>query len=520
MSLDVSSIATPELMYCSDIFDSATGVNDGLARRAIKNVLKAQSFDCIPLRNSEGDVRRIARRRLHKGDLKKHVFILNLDECAKTSKNSSILSAIFAILSNEHHILLVVDENDKLEALVTLNLIAQPLVLDYLRLKFAQLEESGWQWNSEFLGEVTCNHLTYAKEVYESIVNLAEMVDDNKPLPHDIDFSKQIVEILLLLQPLKNIKDDIGEERFSLEPKANTHPEDTALSLMTKPAAALIESDEKEMKTVFEIFAQENDWDYLVVRDKEHEPKQLLSVDSQGNMIYQYIKRVEPLTQRLSMIQSLIDRDFCPLFCIDEQTDELGIISIEELILDNGFIPKILERISKVEENTRVRSFLEGNLYIREGKYGALLVAKANWINIIAKQPEDIREPLDALREWRNLLAHSYLALVGTRNLPVWMRYGFLEGINKLSTCEAAVGEVEKNQVYTALFGLNEYLKRYNNGNDFFRKSCGLIDASIGDENNLILQFAEAPQNWKKILQKIPPTDLITWTGLSRVDVP
>ena len=518
MTLDVSSIATPGLTYCADVFDSGTDVNDDIARRAIKNILKAQSFDSIPLRNIEGDVRRIARRRLHKGDLKKHVFILDIDECASTRKNSSILSALFDILSNEHHILLVVDDKNQLEGLVTLNLIAQPVVLDYLRLKFAQLEESGWQWNREFLGEVTCNHLTYAREVYDSIVDLAKMVDDNKPLPDDIEFSKQIVRILLLLQPLKNIKDEFGGERFWIEPKIHTHPDDTALSLMTKPAAALIEDDEEVMRTVFRIFARENDWDYLVVRDKKHEPKQLLSFESQERMSYQNIKRVKPLTHRLNMIQSLIDRDFCPLFCIDEQTDELGIISIEELLLDDGFIPKILERISKVEENTRLRSYLEGNLYIKEGKYGAL-VAKANWINIIAKQPEEIREPLDSLREWRNLLAHSYLALVGTRNLPVWMRYGFLEGINNIKTCEEALGEVEKDQVYTALFGLNEYLKRYNNGNDFFRKSCGLTDASVGDENNLILQFAEAPQNWKKILQKIPPADLLKWTGLSRIDV-
>ena len=519
MVLNVSSVATPGLMYCADVFDSGTDVNDEIARRAIKNILKAQSFDSIPLRNIEGDVHRIARRRLHKGDLEEHVFILNVDECASTRKNSSILSALFDILSNEHHILLVVDENDKLEALVTLNLIAQPVVLDYLRLKFAQLEESGWKWNREFLGEVTCNHLTYAREVYDSIVDLAKMVDDNKPLPDDIEFSKQIVQILLLLQPLKNINDEFDGERFWLEPKIHTHPDDTALSLMTKPAAALIDDNEEVMRTVFRIFAQENDWDYLVVRDKKHEPKQLLSIVSQEQMSYQNIKRVKPLTHRLNMIQSLIDRDFCPLFCIDEQTNELGIISIEELLLDDGFIPKILERISKVEENTRVQSFLEGNLYIREGKYGALLVAKANWVDIIAKQPEEIREPLDSLREWRNLLAHSYLALVGTRNLPVWMRYGFLEGINNIETCEEALGEVEKDQVYTALFGLNEYLKRYNNGNDFFRKSCGLTDASVGDENNLILQFAEAKKKWKKILQNIPPADLLKWTGLSRIDV-
>ena len=400
-----------------------------------------------------------------------------------------------------------------------MNLIAQPVVLDYLRLKFAQLEESGWQWNRKFLGEVTCNHLAYASEVYESIVGLAEMVDDNNPLPEDIEFSKQIVRILLLLQPLKNIDNEIGEGRFFLEPKTEIHPDDTALSLMTKPAAALIESDEGEMRTVFEIFAQENDWDYLVVKNERHEPKKLLSIGVQGQMNYQNIKKVKPLTDRLEMIQLLIDRDFSPLFSIDEQSKELGIISIEELILDDGFIPKILERISKVDEKSRLQAFSEGHLYLKKGKFGPLLVAKANWIDVINRQPEEIQEPLHSLREWRNLLAHSYLPLVGTRDLPVWMRYGFLKGVKNLEKCEAALAEVEKDKTYQAIFGLNEYLRIHENGNDFHRKSSGLKSASIGDEDNLVLQFADAQVNWNQILEKIQATDLLTWTGLSRIDV-
>ena len=313
MSLDVSSIATPELVYCTDVFDSDSDVSLDFARKAVGNILKANLWDSIPLRNSGGTSGDCKKAPAQRGS-EDHVFILDLDECATMSKDSSILSALFAILSNEHHILLVVDEDNKLEGLVTLNLIAQPAVLDYLRLKFAQLEESGWQWNRKFLGEVTCNHLAYASEVYESIVGLAEMVDDNNPLPEDIEFSKQIVRILLLLQPLKNIDNEIGEGRFFLELKTEIHPDDTALSLMTKPAAALIESDEGEMRTVFEIFAQENDWDYLVVKNERHEPKKLLSIGVQGQMNYQNIKKVKPLTDRLEMIQLLIDRDFSPSF--------------------------------------------------------------------------------------------------------------------------------------------------------------------------------------------------------------
>ena len=93
MSLDVSSIATPELVYCTDVFDSDSDVGLDFARKAVGNILKANLWDSIPLRNSGGDVRRIARRRLHKG-IEDHVFILDLDECATMSKDSSILSAL------------------------------------------------------------------------------------------------------------------------------------------------------------------------------------------------------------------------------------------------------------------------------------------------------------------------------------------------------------------------------------------------------------------------------------------
>ena len=41
MVLNVSSIATPGLMYCADVFDSGTDENDDVARRAIKNILKS-----------------------------------------------------------------------------------------------------------------------------------------------------------------------------------------------------------------------------------------------------------------------------------------------------------------------------------------------------------------------------------------------------------------------------------------------------------------------------------------------
>ena len=70
-------------------------------------------------------------------------------------------------------------------------------------MKIARLSVNGWNWNqltSDFQID-----LNYGQIIYDEIINLAELVDDDLgSLSPDIEVSTQIVKILQLLQPLKN----------------------------------------------------------------------------------------------------------------------------------------------------------------------------------------------------------------------------------------------------------------------------------------------------------------------------
>ena len=75
MKLTVNSIASGGLVYCKDPSDIETTLEGKTTiYRAIHNILKSQKFDCIPLRNDKRQVKRVARRRLHDGDLEQEIL--------------------------------------------------------------------------------------------------------------------------------------------------------------------------------------------------------------------------------------------------------------------------------------------------------------------------------------------------------------------------------------------------------------------------------------------------------------
>ena len=178
MGLFVESIASDGLVYCYDPIQYGEEAQS-TAHRALLNVLKSQRFDSIPLVMDNGIVERIARRRLHDGDLEQHVFILGLDECATAKPGTTILEAMFKILSNEHHILFVLDEKSKQPVRVlSMSMLNCNEVRDYLRLKIASLHHSKWHWNEEYLGEPASSYLHLADEIFNQVKRLAKLVDD------------------------------------------------------------------------------------------------------------------------------------------------------------------------------------------------------------------------------------------------------------------------------------------------------------------------------------------------------
>lgn len=521
MALNVASIASEGLVYCSDPGDLGENPEKSTILEAMKNILEAQSFDSIPLRTEQGEVRKIARRRLHEGDPDEPVFILELDECATISNKANILSALFSILSNEHHILFVVGKNGDLEGVVTLSLIAQPVVRDYLRLKILELESRGWNWNSEYLGGMQRNLVTYADEIYGLICELAAMVDDEQPLPNDRLFSTKIVKLLIALQPLKNIGKPYNVEQYSLQPKSTKAVKETASELMTSPVACLNEANEHVLNKAFHLFAKENQWDFLVLKDKNGCPISLMSLDDDGPT-YTKISKVGSQVKRLDLIRRLIKHDFKPLFCQIPETEKFGILTIEDLILDEVFIPNILKRIARLEHSTRTDCFQRNGLYLNSKRSGSILVSKVDWSAVIEEQNAELYEALTSLRNWRNLLVHSYLPLVGEKNLDVWMRHGFIEGLNNLEKCEQSFTEKETPKVYSSVFGLNEFLRQHQpqkNKPDFYARSCGLVKAEVDNDSTLHLYFSPKKLDFWKQNLKPSRRNLEVWTGCADLKI-
>ena len=79
--MQVKDIASDGLIYALDPrLQKELGMSDMQQSLALKNILKAQDFDAIPLVDKfKGKITGLARRRLHDGDIH-DVFILDVDE--------------------------------------------------------------------------------------------------------------------------------------------------------------------------------------------------------------------------------------------------------------------------------------------------------------------------------------------------------------------------------------------------------------------------------------------------------
>lgn len=522
MGLNILSVSSDGLVHCIDPFEEhLTPEGESLARKAIKNILDAQRFDSIPLQLSDGTTKRIARRRLHQGDVEDEVFILNLEECATVSSDISLLEAMFQILSNEHHILFLLDESGQPSSVLTLNMLATPVVHEYLILKTTKLAERGWHWNKAFLQNQSPPSQLYAKQIYEAICNLSRMVDDTKPLPSDLDLSTQIVKVLLLLQPLKSIPSPHREDFFSVGLEKPPPSDADARALMTFPVASLLDSQTDVLEEAFRLFASTNGWDYLVVLEKDHTPKEMVRIGPNGHLIHQEIHYVEPKMLRMACLNELEKKSFAPLFTRTVDGEEIGILTVENVLLDEEFIPQLLARIAHVEEATRVRLFEKGHLYV-QSKIGEVLCMKADWVDIIDLTDEEHQTSLHHLRNWRNLLVHAYLPLVGSDDLPIWMRYGFIEALGYLEASERAFNKTV-NPAYRGVFGLNEYLRqtpgsnRRGKRNDLFKRDSGLT-AAAASEGDLQLTFqSEVLDDWKERVERMSALEQSDWTGFESI---
>ena len=325
----VSDIASNGLVYALDPAVLGEKRNEKLFFRdevyhAIGNILRAQQFDAIPLVPGHNQsVTHLARRRLHAGD-EHDVYVLTRSEVECVSRDMSILEAIFLILSNEHHILLLEDQNGNVTDILTISMLADEKVKSYLRLKVSQLQEDEWNWNSNYLSNFSMFDgsntptIEYASNIFNKINALAELISehgfDKECIPSDRDVSQLIVEILADLQPLKPFKKNMDalaleNERFYLKTRNEVKPENTAKQIQKEWGGSLIDNPEKPeiVNLAFKLFGEANDWDEILIRKTDSSWAKLSKSPYDGEIEESDVKSVHESASLLEIAKILFE---------------------------------------------------------------------------------------------------------------------------------------------------------------------------------------------------------------------
>lgn len=533
MKFTVETISSDGLVYCTDPIDFQTNAegNDKF-NKAIYNILKSQKFDSIPLKRQNGNVDRVARRRLHDGDLDCDIFILNIAECATVPRKTSILDAIFAVLSNEHHILFVMDEDQQPESVLTMNMLKHPLVRDYLFLKISYLAASGWHWNKEHL-DFNPN-LAYAGEIFAEIVKLSDLVDDDKPLSTDKEVSQQIVKILSKLQPIKDTKNEMKKENFEVSSEQKITTKFNVENMMSHPVASLTTDQEDILALAYRLFAYENNWDSILLVGEDPKKNNIIIGVNGSKPIIEPIESIKPNKESVAIIDQFARNGCKPLKSSKQGSKWPGIITIDDIALNNQFLMDLIIKISDIED--RCRSFLleQGELYIPMRGSSNIFVALAGWKNVIdVMSKHKVKgvitrngiNNLHKLRGFRNKVIHEYLPLLndGKKNLPKWYYDDYIEGVKILQSSLASLKNYKPDkELFYAANGLHKLLE-HNGLGDFKYVQSGLINFTISGSGsakciNLLVQ-RNLEDKWRSGIDNLQSDKIFSWTNCKEIIV-
>ena len=326
-------------------------------KKALLNVLTAQDFDSIPLVDKfEGPITSIGRRRLHDGDVE-NVFILSPEEVSKMPQESPVIQCIFEVLSNEHHIVFLTDKNEQIQDVVTIGMLTDPIIKDYLTLLIGKLHSEGWNFNKDHLDSDTVFDYEYPVTIHEELIKLDKLVDNpEKSVPSDLEVSTQIVHILSLLQPLKTW--DGGPESgamnsidYPLKIPTPEYTPGTAGYFAQHPFGAVLENNEDEgvQDLAFRMFAEANNWDYLALKTSTGDYSHLLGSDQFR------IEMVEPVAEdrELDELVHLFDEQNRPLRVKYEHSPYPGIITPQDVVFSEHTKTKMTSSFVEFERHTR-----------------------------------------------------------------------------------------------------------------------------------------------------------------------
>ena len=418
-------------------------------KKALLNVLTAQDFDSIPLVESyEGPITAIGRRRLHDGDLD-DVFILSTEEVSKLPQTASVIRCIFEVLSNEHHIVFLTDEEDQIQDVVTIGMLSSPIIKEYLTLLVSKLSSENWDFNEKYLKSSFTPTYDFPKIIHEELKKLGKLVDDpDGAIPTDFDVSKQIVHILSLLQPLKHWEggqesDSLLSTDFPLTIATPDYIPGTAGYFAQHPFGAVMENTEEEVvqDLAFRLFSEANNWDRLVLKSRSGKYTHLLEKKEENSQTEatlgllrislkrQPIDKIKLENQVLECVEvntlvHLFDDNHRPL-CVEYKNSKYpGIISVQDIVyseynktemlssllnLEICIRDKYLHFLGSMETNASNSAYFAGGFPIWKAKIADV------YSKLVSVLPNEsfpfVKKRFQAIMRLRNSMAHNDFSL-------------------------------------------------------------------------------------------------------------
>ena len=398
-------------------------------KKALLNVLTAQDFDSIPLVECYGGpITAIGRRRLHDGDLD-DVFILSTEEVSKLPQTAPVIRCIFEVLSNEHHIVFLTDEDDLITDVVTISMLTSPLIQEYLTLLISKLTSEGWDFNEQHLNSSFIPSYDYPKTIHEELKKLGELVDPPKGvIPSDFDVSKQIVHILSLLQPLKLWEG--GQESkaltstdYPLKIVTPDYKPGTAGYFAQHPFGAVKEDGNEEL--AFRLFSEANNWDRILLQSMNGTSSHVMETEDSGKKLTKFeVVHYVVEDRSIEELVQLVGEDNQPILVKFKDSKYPGLITPQDIIYSefnkNGMLSSLLnleicvrDSLLHLISNQDIASS-NTDYFVRSGPVWKGQITTV-YARLLSKSPEG-NSPFDnkqfhRIMRLRNSMAHNDFSL-------------------------------------------------------------------------------------------------------------
>ena len=329
----IFEVSSPDLVVAIDGY-SEEGVESSEAlsheEGALLNILDANNFDAIPLVPARGKrPTRIARRRYHDGD-PSDIFVLDIGEVSVFNADSTVLEALISVVSNEHHIALV-EDGGEIKSIITIETLADtgskhPYLEQYLDRKVSDVAiEAGLDLDASL-----------GRRVFASLRELAILIDDDRHLLSDHDFTKKVIDALVLLQPLKSHL-STNVDLCGRNPTRGAVLEsdlETAGGIMRPNMVGIMESgDHRTSERARDSLSEANDFSSMLVFDMARTPAGIL-VRSDAGWARQELKSssygqsIGNVMRQLSKLSRSGEPD--PVVVVRSMDGSHGIITREE----------------------------------------------------------------------------------------------------------------------------------------------------------------------------------------------